>query len=345
MKDLQEPVQDANELAGSEWVRRLARYREPDVARSLFELSVTLAAYFGLWATALLILPHSRLGALAVALLNAPFLVRLFAIQHDCGHGAFLPNRRISDWIGRFLGVLTITPYALWKKAHAVHHASSGNLDKRGMGDVHTMTVAEYEAAGKWGQLKYRIYRHPLILFGVGPIWVFGLANRVPFGFWGESRHWMSAMATNLAIAAVLALVYLLGGWAAILYIYLPTSLVAAIIGVWLFFVQHQFEQTHWERAENWQIHDAALRGSSHYVLPQPLQWLSANIGIHHVHHLYSRIPFYRLPDVLKDYPVLDQAQRLSLRESLGCARLQLWDEESRRLLSFPQLQALRAGG
>jgi omega-6 fatty acid desaturase (delta-12 desaturase) len=326
-----------------DWVQILAQYRDPDPLRSTAELAVTLGGVLGLWALAWLALPASPLLAVTLALLNAGFLLRLFAIQHDCGHASFLPSRGLSDMVGRVLGVLTLTPYAVWRRSHSIHHASAGNLDKRGIGDVLTLTVAEYRARGPLGRLGYRLYRHPLVLFGLGPSYLFLLQNRVPLGMMNQPRYWLSAMSTNLAILAALGLVLWAGGWQALVLVWLPTTVLAATLGVWLFYVQHQFEETHWRQGEDWQLHDAALRGSSHYVLPAPLRWMTANLGIHHVHHLYSRIPFYRLPEVLADHPALARAQRMTIRESLSTAGLQLWDEGAQKLISFRSLRRRRA--
>jgi omega-6 fatty acid desaturase (delta-12 desaturase) len=321
-----------------EWLTTLARYREPSTPRSLFELAATLTPFLTLWALAWMALSVSPWLALAIAVLNGAFLVRIFIIQHDCGHGSFLQNRKAQDWLGRALGVLTLTPYAVWRRTHSIHHAHAGNLDQRGIGDVLTLTIEEYRARSPLGQLMYRLYRHPLVLFVLGPAYLFILHNRLPHGLMRAGwRYWTSAMGTNAMIAIALGLIVWIGGLLPVLLIFLPTSVIAATIGVWLFYVQHQFEETHWARGADWQLHDAALEGSSHYVLPQPLRWLTGNIGIHHVHHLYSRIPFYRLPEVLRAHRSLAEAQQLTIRESLMAARLHLWDEAQGRLLSFAE--------
>ncbi|WP_323042143.1 fatty acid desaturase [Gemmobacter sp.] len=319
-----------------EWLSTLARYREPSTRRSLFELGATLVPFVALWALAWMALSISPWLAVAVALLNGAFLVRIFIIQHDCGHGSFLANRTAQDWLGRILGVLTLTPYAVWRRNHSIHHAHHGNLDRRGVGDVLTLTIEEYRARSPLGRLMYRLYRHPLVLFVLGPSYLFILENRLPMGLMNAGwRYWTSAMGTNAMIGIALGLILWFGGLWPVVLIFLPTTVVAATIGVWLFYVQHQFEETHWSKGEDWQLHDAALEGSSHYVLPQPLRWLSGNIGIHHVHHLYSRIPFYRLTEVLRDHQELAEAQRLTIRESLATVRLHLWDEAEHKLTSF----------
>ncbi|MCA8869707.1 MAG: fatty acid desaturase [Rhodobacteraceae bacterium] len=325
-----------------EWVQILARYRDPSSGRSLFELAVTVGPFILLWGVAWWALSISYWLALAIAVLNGIFLVRIFAIQHDCGHRAFFKSKLAGDWLGRILGGLTLTPYDVWQRTHAVHHSAAGNLDKRGMGDVHTLTVAEYRALSGWGRFVYRLYRNPLVLFGLGPIYLFYLQNRLPVGLMRSGmRFWTSAMITNAFIAAIIVGLIYFGGWMTVTLIFIPTTLVGASIGIWLFYVQHQFETTQWDKDDDWQLHDAALNGSSHYELPKVLQWLTANIGVHHVHHLYSRIPFYRLTEVLRDHPVLANTQRLTLWQSFRCVRLQLWDEEQRKLLTHAQAQRI----
>ncbi|MFW2589303.1 fatty acid desaturase [Sagittula sp. SSi028] len=333
---------DQTPRTAHEWLKVLAQYREPNTWRSWFELAVTLAPFFAIWAVAWALLSVSPWLSLLLAVVNGAFLVRLFIIQHDCGHGAFLSNRTAQDWLGRALGVLTLTPYDVWKRTHAIHHSHHGNLDLRGIGDVTTLTVAEYQSRGWWGRLMYRVYRHPIVLFGIGPSYMFLLQHRLPVWLMRSGwRYWISSMGTNIGMAVIIGAILWFGGWAPVLWIYLPTAITAATIGVWLFYVQHQFEETHWSKDEDWQLHHAALEGSSHYVLPQPLRWLSGNIGIHHVHHLYSRIPFYRLPEVLRQHRELAEAQRLTIRESFASVRLHLWDEANQRLLSFREARMM----
>lgn len=332
-------VSDA--LPAEQWVRVLAQYRQPNTVRSVFEIVVSLVPFAAIWALAWVVRDVSALAAVALSCLNGLFLVRLFCIQHDCGHGSFFSNRTLADWVGRAIGVLTLTPYDVWRKSHSMHHAGAGNLERRGMGDVVTLTVAEYRARGYFGRLRYRAYRHPLVLFVLGPAYVFYVENRLPWGLMDHGwRIWVSSIGTTLSAGMVVAGFLWFGGLSALLLVFVPTTLVAATLGVWLFYVQHQFEETHWDHPEDWSMHEAALHGSSHYVMPRWLQWFTANIGIHHVHHLYSRIPFYRLTEVLRDHGELAQAQRLSIRESIACARLHLWCEQDRRLLSFRQMRA-----
>jgi acyl-lipid omega-6 desaturase (Delta-12 desaturase) len=296
-----------------------------------------------LWALAWWSVDVSYVLAAALSVLNAGFLARLFMIQHDCGHAAFFRSRVVSDWIGRVIGVVTLTPYNVWRRTHAAHHAAAGHLGKRGIGDVLTLTVAEYQSRSAFGRLRYRLYRHPLVLLGLGPFYLFFLQNRLPVGLMrAGARYWISAMGTNISIAAAIATIAYFGGAAVLLTVFLPMTMMAASIGVWMFYVQHQFEETSWDHEPAWQLHDAALHGSSHYVLPGVLRWLTANIGVHHVHHLQSRVPFYRLPEILRDHPELAEAQRLTVSESLASLKMQLWDEQSRRLVSFAEACEIR---
>jgi acyl-lipid omega-6 desaturase (Delta-12 desaturase) len=319
----------------------LARYRAPNAVRSWLEIGVTLVPLVGLW-TAMWALTHvSYWLTLVLALPTAGFLVRLFMIQHDCGHGAFFHNRLLNDWVGRVSGVLTLTPFDYWKRTHSAHHATTGNLGRRGLGDITTLTVKEYLALNISRRLGYRIYRHPLTMFAIGPSYLFLLQYRVPAGLMRGAgwRPWVSTMSTNATIAAAVALMMWLVGPAAFLKIHGPVFMLSATIGVWLFYVQHQFEGTTWTNDKDWSFAKAALNGSSLYDLPIVLCWFSANIGVHHVHHLASRIPFYRLPEVLRDFPELAAVGRLTLRQSLACVNYALWDEDARRLISFRTLR------
>ncbi len=324
------------------WTQILNRYREPSPARSIAELAVTALPLAALWLVSWFAFVWGYWWAsLLIAIPAAGFLVRLFMIQHDCGHGAFFSSRWANDWTGRAIGVLTLTPYGLWRRNHAIHHATTGNLGRRGIGDVATLTVREYRALSPWGRLTYRLYRHPLVMFGLGPAYLFLLSQRLPLGMMrGGWQPWVSTMATNAAIAVIAAALIWLSGIGAILAVYIPAALIAGTIGVWLFYVQHQFEQAVWAPDAEWNLHEAALHGSSHYDLPALLRWFTANIGVHHVHHLCSRIPFYRLPQVLRDHPELRAIGRVTLLESFRCVRLALWDETQRRLVSFRELRA-----
>lgn len=322
------------------WSETLARYRAPSDGRAVVEVAITAVPFGVLWILAWLALGVGYWLCLMIAVPAAGFLVRLFMIQHDCGHGAFFRRRAANDWLGRVIGVLTLTPYDFWRHTHAVHHATSGNLDRRGMGDVRTLTVREYRALSPWRRVLYRLYRHPAVTFGLGPTYLFLLQHRLPVGLMRRGRApWISVMSTNVAIAVLAAVAVWFGGLQPFLLVHLPIALLASSIGVWLFYVQHQFENTAWDADSRWNVHEAALHGSSHYDLPGVLRWFTANIGVHHVHHLCSRIPYYRIPQVLHDHPEIAAVGRLTLCESLRCVRLVLWDEQRRRLISFRQLR------
>jgi acyl-lipid omega-6 desaturase (Delta-12 desaturase) len=326
------------------WTQILACYREPSHTRSIFEIAVTLGPLAGLWALAWAACYfHFWWLSLLLTVPAAGFLVRLFMIQHDCGHGAFFRHRLANDWVGRVIGVLTLTPYDFWRRTHAIHHASAGHLERRGVGDVETLTVSEYLARSFWGRLCYRTYRNPLVMFALGPAYLFVLQHRLPVGMMrGGWQPWLSTMATNVAIVSIVATLIWCIGIQPFLLVHLPIILLAGSIGVWLFYVQHQFERTFWAHDGEWTWHDAALYGSSHYDLPGILRWFTANIGVHHVHHLCSRIPYYNLPCALREHPELRSVSRLTFLESFRCVRLVLWDEGRRRLISFREMRRHR---
>jgi omega-6 fatty acid desaturase (delta-12 desaturase) len=331
----------APDIADLPWIKILSRYRQPDRRRSAFELAVTIVPFVALWVLAAVSVHFGFWWGLILIVPAAGFLLRLFMIQHDCGHGAFFAIRRADDWTGRALGVLTLTPYDYWRGAHATHHASAGNLDERGVGDIETLTVAEYRALSRLGRLRYRLYRHPLVMFVVGPIYLFILKHRWPFEtFRVAGMPWLSTMLTNLAIAALSATLIWLAGITPFLAVHLPIVVLAGAAGIWLFYVQHQFEDTHWADKSTWDFQRSALHGSSHYELPKFLQWLTGNIGIHHVHHLSSRVPFYRLPEVLRDHPELADIGRITIMDSFRAVKLVLWDERKQRLVSFRETMA-----
>lgn len=322
--------------------RELAKYRVPDSRRGAIELAITIVPLIVIWLVMQRTLDTNYALTLALALPAAGFLLRLFLIQHDCGHGAFFRSRRANDYVGKCIGVLTLTPYGFWRRAHAMHHAGTGNLDRRGLGDVDTLTVAEFSGLPRSAKLRYWLYRHPVTVFGLGPAYLFLFRHRLPLGLarhgWGP---WVSTMGTNIAIAAMCSILILLVGLRTFLMIQLPITLLAASAGVWLFYVQHQFERTSWRRSEEWTFHEAALHGSSYLAMPPTLRWFTANIGMHHMHHLCSTVPFYRLPAAMKAMPELGAINRMSMRESLRGINLVLWDERSARLVSFSEVRTV----
>jgi omega-6 fatty acid desaturase (delta-12 desaturase) len=319
----------------------LAAYQNPDTRRSLLELVVTIVPLAGLWGLGLVAARHNWWGAAAsLAALAAAFLVRLFMLQHDCGHGSLFRERATNNWIGRIAGMITMTPYDYWRRTHAIHHASSGNLDRRGLGAVEMLTVREYLALPPIRQFAYRLYRNPWTLFGLGPAYMFVLQHRLPIGLMRDCAAWRSVVGTDVALAVLLAFeIFIAGAWGALL-VHGIIILIAATAGMWLFYVQHQFEDGYWARTPGWTARDAALYGSSHLVLPPVLRWLTANIGAHHIHHLGCQIPFYRLLEVLRDHPELEARGRMTLVESFKYAKLGLWDEAGGRLIPIAHASA-----
>jgi omega-6 fatty acid desaturase (delta-12 desaturase) len=317
----------------------LAPYREPSAVRSWLQVADSFAAYFGLlalthWAAATgrwwLAAPAGFAAALA--------LMRVFIIQHDCGHGAFFRSQRACDALGAVIGALTLTPYAYWKQTHAIHHATSGNLDARGWGDIDTRTVAEYRAMSPRARLLYRVYRSIPVLFFLGPAFHFLVFHRLPWAVpadWKAERR--SILLNDLALALVVYAAWRLGaGWTQ-LAVQAAVCALSACVGVWFFYVQHQYEHAYWRREKEWDFAEASLRGSSYYRLPRLLQWSTGNIGFHHIHHLNSRVPNYRLEACYRENPEFQRCETLTLGSSLRCARLALWDESKGRLVSFAE--------
>jgi len=328
-------------LAGSgssarAWRERLAPYAKADAARALGQLAVTAVLLIGSAAALFSGLAFGFWPALIFAVPAALFIVRLFIIQHDCRHGSFFRSSRVNELIGRILGAVTTVPYLAWRRDHAVHHASCGSLARRGVGEVTTLTVAEYRARSWWGRLAYRLYRHPLVLFVIGPAYLVLVRYRLPLASpLKDLPTSLSILGTDLAAVVIGAGVALLVGPVEFIVGWGTVLLLASAIGVWLFYVQHQFEDTYWRPAAEWDFHAAALEGSSFYDLPRFLHWLTAWIGFHHIHHLASKIRSYRLRACFDATPELQRAKRMTLRGSLRTVRLALWDEATQRLVSF----------
>ncbi|EDP66879.1 putative transmembrane fatty acid desaturase [alpha proteobacterium BAL199] len=324
------------------WRRIAASYAVPSLRRSILQLIITLAAFAAIWAGMVAVAEYSYWATLPLAVPAAAFLIRLFLIQHDCGHHSFFKSRRLNDIVGSVIGLLTLTPHGYWRKAHNIHHATSGNLDKRGIGDISILTVREYLALSWWKRLGYRCYRHPLVFLGIGPLYVFVVKYRLPLDLLSKHRDMIpGVLATNLAIGLIVAGLGWWLGFADVLMVHAPIITLSTMAGVWLFYVQHQFEDTYWRQTKDWSFHEAAIHGSSFYDLPQPLRWLTADIGIHHIHHLSSRIPNYRLAECLADHDEMRDVGRLTLWQSLSCLRLALWDEDAERLIGFRSLRQL----
>lgn len=329
-----------NTPTAREWGRiAAAAYGAPDPRRSVLQLLTTTLPMVAIWLTMAMTVDSAYWATLLLSVPAAALLVRLFMIQHDCGHRSFFRSARLNELVGHAIGVLTLTPHGYWRRAHNIHHATSGNLDKRGIGDVSVLTVAEYLALPRLKRLAYRVYRHPITLFGVGPVYLFVLKFRLPLDMIRHRGVFASVMLTNLAIILVGIGLGLWLGFVEALMLQAPIILLSSAAGVWLFYVQHQFEHASWRREESWSFHVAAVEGSSYFDLPQPLRWLTADIGIHHAHHLCSRIPNYRLWECLTALPELPGVTRLTLRDSLKCVRLALFDEEKGRMVRFAALR------
>ena len=323
------------------WQQVVARYQKPDLRASLRQVASSFLPFIGIWVLMYFSLRVSYVLTFALAVVNAGFLLRIFILLHDCGHGSFFGSQTANNFLGSLCGVFAMTPYFQWRHNHAIHHATSGNLDRRASWDLPlTYTVTEYLALPWHKRLLYRLYRHPIVLFGIAPTLLFLVAQRFISPGVGRRERW-SVLFTNLAL---LALLLVLGAWLGfreVLSIQLPIMILGGTLGVWLFYVQHQFEETYWERRDDWAYADAAMKGSSYYKLPRLLQWFSGNIGLHHIHHLSSRIPNYALQRCHDENPQFQKVYTFSLLSSLDAVRLRLWDEVSGRLVGFDHLKTL----
>ena len=315
--------------------RDLARFQSPSNVRATTELVFTLVPLVLGWLLALSFAQTFPLMLLVQIPLTSLFVIRTFMILHDCAHYSFFRGRLLNEMAGRVVGLLSVTPYEYWRRTHALHHASSGNIDRRGYGDVPTLTVVEYQALSPLQRLGYRALRHPLVLFGIAPFYVFVIQPRLPVGLMRTGwKPWLSTLGTNLALVPLLWLLIRTFGLGATALATLPVLALSASAGVWLNFIQHNFEGSQYWADSDWTFSEAALYASSNYILPQPLRWITADIGIHHVHHLNSRIPFYRLPDVIKSHPWLADINRISVSAGAFCISRTLWDESARTFVS-----------
>ena len=323
------------------WRAIVLKYQEPSLWRAVWQLVNTLGPYVLLWYLMHLTVAWSYWLTFALAVLAGLFLIRIFIIFHDCGHGSFFKSRLANDVLGFITGVLTLTPYYHWRWEHSIHHASAGDLDRRGTGDVWTMTVEEYLKSSRWRRFAYRLARNPVVLFGLAPIYLFVIEQRIASPKANPRERW-SVRWMNLAILGVAAALSWVFGIAAYLLIQLTITMVGGAVGIWMFYVQHQFEDVYWERDEHWDFTAAALQGSSFYKLPKILQWFSGNIGFHHIHHLSSRIPNYNLERCHEADPLFQEVKPLTFFSSLKSLTYRLWDEPRGRLVSFRQLRKLR---
>jgi omega-6 fatty acid desaturase (delta-12 desaturase) len=323
------------------WKQVVAKYQQPSVWRSVWQIVNSVAPYACLWCLMYLSQAISIWLALPLAVLAGAFLVRVFIIFHDCGHGSFFRSRKANDIIGTIAGFLCFTPYFQWRWEHSLHHATSGDLDRRGTGDIWTLTVQEYLEASRWKRFAYRLARNPLVLFVVAPLFLFVIQQRFAFPRGGK-RERTSVHLTNVVLLGMVAGLIWIFGWRVYVLLQLVIMMVAGSAGVWLFYVQHQFEGVYWQRRENWDYARAALQGSSFYKLPKILQWFSGNIGFHHIHHLSPRIPNYHLERCHKAEPLFQTDKPVTLSSSLKSFAFRLWDERRHKLVGFRALKALR---
>jgi len=316
------------------WQDLVKKYQVPDNWRSVWQIANSVIPYIAVWYLMYRSLSVSYWLTLLLAPVAAGLMTRIFIILHDCGHGSFFKSSKANHIVGTICGILTHTPYFQWTREHAIHHASSGDLSRRGVGDVTTLTVNEYLALSKWGRLKYRLYRHPLVMLGVGPQYIFLFRHR----FTGEHsgrRERNNLYLINLGILALYGSLWFTIGLKAWLMIFAPIMIIAGAAGVWLFYVQHQYEDTYWRDRNEWDYATSALLGSSYYKLPRLLQWFSGNIGFHHIHHLSPKIPNYKLQRCHEENPLFQESTILDLRSSLRSASMKLWDEEQGRMVGF----------
>lgn len=324
--------------------KKMAPYEKHDPKASIRQLINTLGPLVLLWIAAYYSLSVSYWLTLPITLVTAGFLVRTFIIFHDCCHGSFFRSKRANEIIGTITGILTVVPYHQWKTTHSIHHATSSNLDKRGVGDVWVMTVDEYASASFWQRLAYRFYRNPLVMFGLGPIYIFLIDYRFNRKE-ARRRERINTYITNVSIVLLYALLSWAIGWEAFLLVQAPVFFFSGASGIWLFYVQHQYEDTYFEHEDEWSYVKAAVEGSSFYKLPKVLQWMTGNIGFHHVHHLSPKVPNYYLEAAHNATPPLQKATTIDLRTSLKSIRFRLWDEENKRFIGFREFKQYKRDG
>ena len=325
-----------------QWATDLEPYAKPRLSLSLLDILTSVVPYLALTVLMYLLLDVSYWLVLAVGVFAAGFLLRTFIVFHDCTHGSFLPSRQANRWVGIFCGLLVLQPFENWRADHWAHHGSAGDLDRRGQGDVPTLTLSEYRAQSWRGRLGYRLFRNPLVMFGIGPVYSLMVMPR----FWGSQAgqaQRRSVMATNVGVAIAVTMMCLIVGWQEFLLVQVPPLLLAGTAGVWLFYVQHQFEDVYWENTEDWSYADAALRGSSYLKLPKVLQFFTGNIGLHHVHHLNARVPNYRLQRAHDENPIFHDVPVLTFWDGIRATRLKVIDDASGRLLTWREARAIRS--
>lgn len=335
MKVGEEKIREAHHWEN--FIRNIKEYQTPDIWKGIWQIVNTLIPYISIWILIIYSLSVSYWITAFLIILAAGFLVRLFIIFHDCGHGSFFKLQKANTIVGAIFGILAFTPYYKWHNQHMKHHATVGNLDKRGDGDIWTMTAEEYLKSSKWERLKYRVYRNPVTMFGVGALYVFMVQNRLTTKEM-DRKEKLNVHLTNL----ILVMLFAVMGWAIGFWTYLIIQLaivyLAAIAGLWLFYLQHQYEDVAWVRTENWNYRQIAIEGSSFVKFPRLLQWFSGNIGFHHIHHINARIPNYKLEKCYHENPIFKEVEPVTFMKSLKTLRLRLWDEKNQKLIGFREL-------
>jgi omega-6 fatty acid desaturase (delta-12 desaturase) len=322
------------------WKTLASKYQKSETGKSIWQFCNTFIPFIISWYLMYRSIEISYWLTLLLVFPTTGFIMRLFIIQHDCGHGSFFKSKKANDRLGAFCSIFTLTPYHYWKKTHAIHHASTGNLAQRGVGDIYTMTVDEYMSKSKWGKFRYRLNRNPFILFFIIPAFLFVIIYRFPSYRYKELKPFYNSVYITSAVIILFtgALIWLIG-LKAFLIVQLPVSIISSSAGMWMFYVQHQFEDTYWNDKNDWDYADAAMRGSSYYKLPKVLQWFTGNIGFHHIHHLSPKIPNYKLEKCHKENPDFQKVVTLTLKTSFKSMFLNLWDEKQQKLISFSQLK------
>jgi omega-6 fatty acid desaturase (delta-12 desaturase) len=331
----------SSEAKSRSWNDVLSAYAQPRLGRSLADIGTSLVPYLVLSVLMYKLLAVSVVWSLILAVPASGFLVRTFIVFHDCAHGSLFPSKRANQYVGRLLGLMVLAPFMRWRHDHAVHHATSGDLERRGVGDIPTLTISEYQARSTRGRLAYRLFRNPLVMFGLGPVFAMIVGPRIATRAQRpRMRH--SVLATDAVLLAVVGGLCLWIGVGNFLVVWAPAAMIAGSAGIWLFYVQHQFEDAYWQSPTEWSYADAALRGSSYLRLPKILQFFTGNIGLHHVHHLNARVPNYNLQRAHDENPVFHDVPQLTLRRAMGTVRLKLWDEDQGKLVSFAQAGVVR---
>jgi acyl-lipid omega-6 desaturase (Delta-12 desaturase) len=335
---------ETHQLKRPYWRPLIEPYERPVLWRSLLDIATSVVPYVGLMVAAYITWGDiSYWITLPMALLAGAFLLRTFIVFHDCAHGSFFASRRANTWVGRLCALLTFQAYADWRHKHAVHHGSAGDLDRRGTGDVHTLTLEEYQAKPWQGRLAYRLFRNPIVMFGIGPLWALMVTPRIVSpGMKPRARH--SVLLTNVGVGLLIAFVVVFVGAMPWVLIQLPAAILAGMAGVLLFYVQHQFEDVYWEDADTWNYAEAALRGSSYLKLPQPLQFFTGNIGLHHVHHLSAKVPNYNLQRAHDEIDLFEDVPVLTIGAALSATRLKVIDTDTGGLLTWSEVRARRRG-